>query len=115
MLSTGAMVKLGKVYQNLMVDVKATNVKLVDRACRIVVEATGAERAQAEAALAQTGFEVKPAILMILAGVSAEGAAAAAAARRLPARGAGALIHGGGGDGQDNGIGDTDPAGVGRG
>jgi len=72
MLSTGAMVKLGKVYQNLMVDVKATNVKLVDRACRIVVEATGAGRAQAEAALTQTGFEVKPAILMILAGVSAE-------------------------------------------
>ncbi len=72
MLSTGAMVKLGKVYQNLMVDVKATNVKLVDRACRIVVEATGAERALAEAALAQTDFEVKPAILMILAGVSAE-------------------------------------------
>ena len=72
MLSTGAMVKLGKVYQNLMVDVKATNVKLVDRACRIVVEATGAERSQAEAALTQTGFEVKPAILMILAGVDAE-------------------------------------------
>ncbi|BEM10470.1 N-acetylmuramic acid 6-phosphate etherase [Serratia marcescens] len=72
MLSTGAMVKLGKVYQNLMVDVKATNVKLVDRACRIVMEATGAERAQAEAALAQTAFEVKPAILMILAGVSAD-------------------------------------------
>jgi len=72
MLSTGAMVKLGKVYQNLMVDVKATNVKLVDRACRIVVEATGAERSQAEAALTQTGFEVKPAILMILAGIGAE-------------------------------------------
>ncbi|HCJ99418.1 MAG TPA: N-acetylmuramic acid 6-phosphate etherase [Serratia grimesii] len=72
MLSTGAMVKLGKVYENLMVDVKATNVKLVDRACRIVVEATGAERSQAEAALKQTRFEVKPAILMILAGVDAE-------------------------------------------
>ena len=72
MLSTGAMVKLGKVYENLMVDVKATNVKLVDRACRIVVEATGAERSQAEAALTQTGFEVKPAILMILAGIDAE-------------------------------------------
>ncbi|MBS0973859.1 N-acetylmuramic acid 6-phosphate etherase [Serratia rubidaea] len=72
MISTGAMVKWGKVYQNLMVDVKATNVKLVDRACRIVVEATGAERIQAEAALAQTDFEVKPAILMLLAGVSAE-------------------------------------------
>ena len=72
MISTGAMVKWGKVYQNLMVDVKATNVKLVDRACRIVVEATGAERSQADAALAQTDFEVKPAILMLLAGVSAE-------------------------------------------
>lgn len=72
MLSTGAMVKLGKVYQNLMVDVKATNEKLVDRACHIVVEATGAGRAEAENALSQTGFEVKPAILMILKGVSAE-------------------------------------------
>jgi len=72
MLSTGAMVKLGKVYETLMVDVKATNVKLVDRACRIVVEATGAERSQAEAALPQTGFEVKPAILMILAGIDAQ-------------------------------------------
>jgi N-acetylmuramic acid 6-phosphate etherase len=65
------MVKLGKVYQNLMVDVKATNEKLVDRACRIVMEATGAVRSQAEEALAQTGFEVKPAILMILADVTA--------------------------------------------
>ncbi|AHG19077.1 N-acetylmuramic acid-6-phosphate etherase [Chania multitudinisentens RB-25] len=72
MISTGAMVKLGKVYQNLMVDVKASNEKLVDRACRIVVEATGAVRSQAEEALAQTGFEVKPAILMILADITAE-------------------------------------------
>ncbi|PSH22336.1 N-acetylmuramic acid 6-phosphate etherase [Yersinia pseudotuberculosis] len=72
MLSTGAMVKLGKVYQNLMVDVKATNMKLVDRACRIVVEATGVSRAEAEHALRQTDFEVKPAILMLLKGVSAE-------------------------------------------
>ncbi|MCF1162976.1 N-acetylmuramic acid 6-phosphate etherase [Yersinia pseudotuberculosis] len=72
MLSTGAMVKLGKVYQNLMVDVKATNVKLVDRACRIVVEATGVSRAEAEPALKKTVFEVNPAILMLLKGVSAE-------------------------------------------
>jgi N-acetylmuramic acid 6-phosphate etherase len=72
MISTGAMVKIGKVYQNLMVDVKATNVKLVDRACRIVVEATGAARSDAEAALSQTDFEVKPAILMILANISAQ-------------------------------------------
>ncbi|MCC3717105.1 N-acetylmuramic acid 6-phosphate etherase [Rouxiella badensis] len=75
MISTGAMVKIGKVYQNLMVDVKATNVKLVDRACRIVVEATGADLAEAEHALKQTAFEVKPAILMILAQITAEQAA----------------------------------------
>lgn len=72
MISTGAMVKLGKVYQNLMVDMKATNIKLVDRACRIVVEATGAARLDAENALKQTDYEVKPAILMILTGVDAQ-------------------------------------------
>lgn len=72
MISTGAMVKLGKVYQNLMVDMKATNIKLVDRACRIVVEATGAARIDAENALKQTDYEVKPAILMILTGVDAQ-------------------------------------------
>ncbi|MFZ4834176.1 N-acetylmuramic acid 6-phosphate etherase [Rouxiella sp. Mn2063] len=72
MISTGAMVRFGKVYQNLMVDVKATNEKLVDRACRIVVEATGATRDDAENALQQTGFEVKPAILMILADIPAD-------------------------------------------
>lgn len=71
MISTGAMVKLGKAYQNLMVDVKATNEKLQDRACRIVIEATGALREQAEDALASTGYEVKPAILMILAEITA--------------------------------------------
>ncbi|PWC19016.1 N-acetylmuramic acid 6-phosphate etherase [Brenneria corticis] len=74
MISTGVMVKLGKVYQNLMVDVKATNVKLLDRACRIVIEATGADAETARQALAQTGNEVKPAILMILSGVSAQDA-----------------------------------------
>ncbi|MBE5203823.1 N-acetylmuramic acid 6-phosphate etherase [Pectobacterium sp. FL60-S17] len=74
MISTGAMVKLGKVYQNLMVDVKATNVKLLDRACRIVVEATGAEREQAQQALVQADNEVKPAILMLLANIDVEAA-----------------------------------------
>jgi len=76
MISTGAMVKTGKVYQNLMVDVKATNIKLVDRACRIVVEATGAAREAAEQALSETEFEVKPAILMLLAGIDAQQAIA---------------------------------------
>lgn len=71
MISTGAMVKFGKVYQNLMVDMKATNVKLIDRACRMVVEATGIAREAAEALLLQTDFEVKPAILMALTGIDA--------------------------------------------
>lgn len=74
MISTGAMVKFGKVYQNLMVDMKATNIKLVDRACRMVVEATGIARAEAEMLLKQTDFDVKPAILMALSGLSAEAA-----------------------------------------
>ena len=69
MISTGALGELGEVYQNLMVDVKATNVKLLDRACRIVVEATGAEREQAQQALVQADNEVKPAILMLLANI----------------------------------------------
>lgn len=71
MISTGAMVKFGKVYQNLMVDMKATNVKLVDRACRMLMEATGASREQAEVVLKQTDYEVKPAILMVLSGMDA--------------------------------------------
>ncbi|MDE6475469.1 MAG: N-acetylmuramic acid 6-phosphate etherase [Erysipelotrichaceae bacterium] len=66
MLSTGAMIKLGKVYGNLMVDVKATNEKLVERAKRIVCEATGIEREEAEQILEETGFDVKLAIFMIL-------------------------------------------------
>ncbi|EPP6260622.1 N-acetylmuramic acid 6-phosphate etherase [Cronobacter sakazakii] len=74
MISTGAMVKCGKVYQNLMVDMKATNVKLVDRACRMVMEATGVTRDEAEAVLAQTDYEVKPAILMVLTGLDAQAA-----------------------------------------
>ena len=72
MISTGAMVKFGKVYQNLMVDMKATNVKLIDRACRMVVEATGIAREEAELLLKQTDFDVKPAILMALTGLSAD-------------------------------------------
>ncbi|AMG53270.1 MULTISPECIES: N-acetylmuramic acid 6-phosphate etherase [Citrobacter] len=74
MISTGAMVKFGKVYQNLMVDMKATNIKLMDRACRMVVEATGIARAEAETLLRQTDFDVKPAILMALSGLNADAA-----------------------------------------
>lgn len=60
-----------------MVDVKATNVKLHDRACSIVCEACGVDGDRAKAALAQTDYDVKPAILMLLSGKSAAEAQAA--------------------------------------
>ncbi|MGM9973443.1 MAG: N-acetylmuramic acid 6-phosphate etherase [Clostridiaceae bacterium] len=72
MLSTGAMIKTGKVFGNLMVDVRATNKKLVERAKGIVVEATGASREDAEKVLEETAYNVKLSILMILAEVSKE-------------------------------------------
>ncbi|MCI6277158.1 MAG: N-acetylmuramic acid 6-phosphate etherase [Clostridium sp.] len=70
MLSTGAMVKTGKVYGNLMVDVKATNEKLVERAKHIVIEATEVSREKAEAVLEETNYDVKLSILMIMANLS---------------------------------------------
>ncbi|WP_426697403.1 N-acetylmuramic acid 6-phosphate etherase [Aeromonas hydrophila] len=72
MLSTGAMIRTGKVYGNLMVDVEATNAKLVERQKRIVMEATACERAVAERALAQADNHCKTAIVMILAGLTAD-------------------------------------------
>lgn len=78
MLSTGAMIKLGKVYGNLMVDVKASNEKLQERACRIVMEATGCNRAAAKSALQKTGGRAKEAVVVVVLGVSA-----AEAAKRL--------------------------------
>ena len=71
MLSTGVMIRLGKVYGNLMVDVRASNEKLVERAHRIVMEATGCSREEAAAALADANGHAKLAILMLLAGCSA--------------------------------------------
>lgn len=70
MLSTGTMIKLGKVYGNLMVDVRATNEKLVERAKKIVCEATGVEREEAENVLNQTDFDVKLSIFMILSNLN---------------------------------------------
>ncbi|HDX8357605.1 TPA: N-acetylmuramic acid 6-phosphate etherase [Aeromonas hydrophila] len=72
MLSTGAMIRTGKVYGNLMVDVEATNAKLVERQKRIVMEATDCERAVAERALVQADNHCKTAIVMILAGLTAD-------------------------------------------
>ncbi|HEJ9693788.1 TPA: N-acetylmuramic acid 6-phosphate etherase [Proteus mirabilis] len=72
MITTGAMIKMGKVFGNLMVDVEATNAKLIERQIRIVMQATECDRATAEQALAQCQHHCKTAILMILAGVDAQ-------------------------------------------
>ncbi|WP_433716077.1 N-acetylmuramic acid 6-phosphate etherase [Nocardia sp. CA-084685] len=76
MLSTAAMVRSGKVYRNLMVDVQPTNAKLVDRARRIVAEATGTDSATAAALLDAADGQVKTAIVMRLAGVDVSAARA---------------------------------------
>ena len=72
MLSTGTMIKLGKVYGNLMVDVKTSNAKLAERARRIVMEATGCTRDEAMSALAAADGHAKLAILLQLTGCTAE-------------------------------------------
>jgi len=69
MISTAAMVKLGKVYENLMVDLHASNYKLKERAKKIVMEITNVSYEEAQEKLEQTNYEVKPALIMILAGV----------------------------------------------
>jgi len=73
-LSTLVMVRLGKTFGNLMVDVAPGNEKLRDRGRRIVEAATGASSADASAALEAAGGSVKQAVVMLLADVSAEDA-----------------------------------------
>ncbi|MFJ8858636.1 N-acetylmuramic acid 6-phosphate etherase [Streptomyces sp. NPDC102451] len=75
MISTITMIRLGKTYGNLMVDVRASNEKLRARSRRIVSLATGASDQEIEAALAATDGEVKNAILTILGGVDGPTAA----------------------------------------
>lgn len=76
MLSTGVMVRLGKTYGNLMVDVQATNAKLRQRAIRIVADATGLDQEAAQEALQRTGGDVKTAIVASLLDVDAHEARA---------------------------------------
>ncbi|MDF2656659.1 MAG: glucokinase regulatory-like protein [Bacillota bacterium] len=76
MLSTASMVGIGKVYGNLMVDMKATNQKLVERAKRIVMESTGCDYDTAARTLEASGYSSKTAIVMILTGLSREEAEA---------------------------------------
>ena len=72
MISTGSMVRTGKAYQNLMVDVQQTNEKLHTRAENIVIDATGVEREKARAAIDAAGGSVKTAITMLLADCNAQ-------------------------------------------
>ncbi|MBW4463815.1 MAG: N-acetylmuramic acid 6-phosphate etherase [Pegethrix bostrychoides GSE-TBD4-15B] len=72
MLSTGAMIKLGKVYGNLMVDVRASNQKLIERCKQILCEVTDLPRPEAEALLEATGYDVKLAILLQKTGLPLE-------------------------------------------
>lgn len=72
MISTISMIKVGKVYKNYMVDVKASNFKLRERAKSIVSEASGVPYEEAESALKKTGFQVKPAIVMLLTNANYE-------------------------------------------
>jgi N-acetylmuramic acid 6-phosphate etherase len=70
MFSTISMVQLGKTYRTLMVDVKATNAKLMRRAVRIVMLATGSDENTARTALDATGWHAKLAIAVIATGMS---------------------------------------------
>jgi N-acetylmuramic acid 6-phosphate etherase len=72
MLSTVTMVRLGKVYGNLMVDVQTTNAKLVDRARRIIAQVGGTTPEAAAELLETSGREVKTAIVMARRGVDAD-------------------------------------------
>jgi N-acetylmuramic acid 6-phosphate etherase len=74
MLSTLAMVRLGRTYGNLMVDVRVTNAKLRDRATRIVEQVAGVDRIAAAAALAEAGDDAKVAVTMLRTGTNAGGA-----------------------------------------
>src|SRR6184192_1052706 len=67
-LSTGAMIRLGRAYGNLMVDLKAVSEKLRDRGERIVMECCGVDRASARAAIDAAGGSVKLAIVMVRKG-----------------------------------------------
>lgn len=70
MISTGTMIRLGKVFNNLMVDIQPTNAKLIERSKRILVLATGCDYSRAETLIEASNHDVKAAICMELSGLS---------------------------------------------
>jgi N-acetylmuramic acid 6-phosphate etherase len=95
MLTTGAMIRIGKTYGNLMVDLRATNTKLVARTRRIVAALTGVGEEEAERLVAEADGELKTAVVAKQRNVSP------AEARRLLAAADGHLRRALGGDGRD--------------
>ena len=74
MLSTGSMIKIGKTYENFMIDLKASNEKLKDRAIRIVSQIANTQNSTALATLLKCNWEIKTAIVMIMNELDAESA-----------------------------------------
>ncbi len=72
MISTGIMIKLGKVYQNWMIDVKASNEKLFERAINMTIEITGSKREEVIKILEKCNYSVKHAVVMIVKNVEYE-------------------------------------------
>lgn len=72
MLTTATMIRLGKVYENMMIDLQMTNKKLVERSKRIVMTVTGISYEEAEIYLKKANGHVKTALVMILAKVNAD-------------------------------------------
>lgn len=72
MLTTASMIRLGKVYENMMIDLQMTNKKLVERSKKIVITVTGVSYEEAEEYLKKAGGHVKTALVMILAKVDAD-------------------------------------------
>jgi N-acetylmuramic acid 6-phosphate etherase len=88
MLTTASMIRIGKVYENMMVDLQMTNAKLVERSKRTVMIVTGVDYSTASAVLDRGGGHVKTALVMHLAKVSLEEAASRLRASRGFVRGA---------------------------
>jgi N-acetylmuramic acid 6-phosphate etherase len=72
MLSTGAMIKIGKTYEDFMIDLQAVNEKLKDRAVRIVAQIAQVEHSQALSKLLESGWEIKPAIVSLKLGLDVD-------------------------------------------
>ncbi len=72
MLTTATMIRLGKVYENMMIDLQMTNQKLIERSKRIIMTITGVSYEEAAEYLEKSGYHVKTALVMILANVDRE-------------------------------------------